>query len=359
MSTEISGAIDALMVAHPQARPDGAWDEELGAETNRALAQVGWLGVGLAPRLGGQGGDLADAAAVVEAVSAHGWPSPAADLLLVTNSLLAHAQAVRPGDGICAVVPTIAATDGAGRVSVRAPWVPWAPWAESLLLIVEDNWGEAALACVEAARAEVRPRHNLAGAPWGEVSLADAPSSIIGRFPQSGDRVTELVMGAGALARSIQVCAALERVRDLAVVHAQTRIQFGRPLANFQAVQQNLALLAGVVAAARAAVRQATRGLRDPLELADNPRLAVAKVQTSVAANEAARLAHQIHGAMGITREHELHRYTLTMLGAREEFGTEFWWAGRLATVIGAARDSWEWLCDIAEPGVREESTHV
>jgi acyl-CoA dehydrogenase len=347
MSTDISDAVGALLATHPQAAGSGGWDEDLGEKATLALARDGWLGVGLHESLGGQGGDFADAVAVAEAVSAAGWPSPVADVLLVTNALLTHAGAARPGGGIAVVVPVIAASDRPGRVRAHAPWAPWATWAEHLLFVVENADGPSTLVAVDATHATVSHRYNLAGAPWGDVEVADAPSVTIGTLPEPAERVMERIMGAGALARSIQVSVAMQQVRDLAVAHALSRIQFGRPLARFQAVQQNLAMLAGVAAAAGAAVRQAGGDALDPFELADNPRLAVAKVQTSVAANEASRLAHQIHGAIGVTREHELHRHTLAMLSAREEFGTEFMWGARLATAVRAAPDAWEWLCNI------------
>ena len=359
MSADIGDAIGGLLATHPQAAGDGGWDEDLGEKATLALARDGWLGVGLHERLGGQGGGFADAVAVAEAVSASGWPSPVADILFVTNALLTQAGASQPGGGIAVVVPVAATSDRPGRVRAHAPWVPWATWAEHLLFVAESANGQSILVAVDATQATVSHRYNLAGAPWGDVEVADAPSVVIGTLPDPADRVVEQIIGAGALARSIQVCAALQQVRDLAVAHAQARIQFGRPLGRFQAVQQNLAMLAGVVAAAGAAVRQAAGDAHDPFELADNPRLAVAKVQTSVAANEASRLAHQIHGAIGVTREHELHRHTLAMLSAREEFGTEFVWGARLATAVGDAPDGWEWLCNMGNQAVQEEHTDV
>jgi acyl-CoA dehydrogenase len=360
VSGEITTAVNALLAAHPQSGDNAGWDENAGAETTRALTEAGWLGVGLPTELGGEGGDLADAAAVIEAVSAHGWPSPAADVLLVTNAVLARAAKPLPTtDELSLVVPVRATTNVAGLVSVYAPWVPWAPWARQLLLITHAGPRQATLTVVDAGHADIRAHRNLAGAPWGEVSLLNAPGQPIASFDQPADQIVEMIHAVGALARSVQLSSALGKVRDLAVRHAQQRTQFGRPLAAFQAVQQNLAVLAGIVAAAQAAVRQALRYANYPLRLVDDSRLAVAKLQTSVAANEAARLAHQVHGAMGTTREHELHRHTLALLAWREEFGSEFHWSQRLTDAACAAGDLWEWLCDAGRSAPQEGLRHA
>ena len=145
----------------------------------------------------------------------------------------------------------------------------------------------------------------------------------------------------GALLRSIQVAGALERVRDLTVAYAREREQFGQPLNRFQAIQQELAELAGMVALAGAAVDQA---VEDP----SAKRVAVAKVVAGEAAGRVATLAHQVHGAIGFTYEHQLHRFTTRLWRWRDEFGTEAAWAeglGDLLARVGGDR-VWEVTTD-------------
>ena len=57
---------------------------------------------------------------------------------------------------------------------------------------------------------------------------------------------------------------------------------------------------------------------------------ASAKIRTGEAAAEGASIAHQVHGAIGFTKEHVLHRFTLRMLSWRDDFGSESYWAERL-----------------------------
>ena len=131
----------------------------------------------------------------------------------------------------------------------------------------------------------------------------------------------------GALLRSIQIAGALERILELTVTYAGDRKQFGQPLNRFQAVQQAIAEMAGVVALAGAAVDQA---VEDPT----GKRVAVAKVVAGEAAGRAAALAHQVHGAIGFTYEHQLHRFTTRLWRWRDEDGSEPAWAENLGDLL-------------------------
>ena len=88
--------------------------------------------------------------------------------------------------------------------------------------------------------------------------------------------------------------------------YAGERVQFGRPIGRFQAVQQQLALAAAEVAAASAAAEAAARAADADGVLAAELPIAMAKARTSEAAGAVARIAHQVHGAIGFTREHDL-----------------------------------------------------
>ena len=111
-------------------------------------------------------------------------------------------------------------------------------------------------------------------------------------------------------------------------------MQFGRPIGRFQAIQQNLAVLAGqaaaATAAAEAAIEVAVRDLGSPL-------VAAAKIRTGEAAGIGASIAHQVHGAIGFTQEHRLHYSTRRLWSWRDEFGNEAYWARRLGGVVAAA----------------------
>jgi acyl-CoA dehydrogenase len=111
------------------------------------------------------------------------------------------------------------------------------------------------------------------------------------------------------------------------VRYVTERKQFGRPIGTFQAVQHNLAILAGHVAAAGIAAGHAFRAA-DRGEATFE--IAVAKVRVGEAAGVGAGLAHQAHGAIGFTYEHSLHFVTRRLWSWRAEFGAEAHWAERI-----------------------------
>ena len=63
---------------------------------------------------------------------------------------------------------------------------------------------------------------------------------------------------------------------------------------------------------------------------------ASAKIRCAEAAQEGAAIAHQVVGAIGFTKEHVLHRFTLRMLAWRDDFGNESHWAAELGRRVAA-----------------------
>ncbi len=128
------------------------------------------------------------------------------------------------------------------------------------------------------------------------------------------DEVENELWARGALSRAILVAGAAQTALDLTVRYARERHQFGRPIAAFQAVQQQVAAP-----------------------------VAAAKIRTAQAAGPIAAIAHQVHGAIGMTQEHPL-RFTTTRLWAwRSEWGGEREWAQRIAAAAVRAGDEGLW----------------
>jgi len=324
--SDVRDAVLALLGRHAE-RPAGGQDDRRCRAAFAELAEHGWTRVGLPEDLGGHGGSLAEAAEVAEAASYHGAATPLADQVLIANAAAARLGMALPEAATC-VLPVI--TD-AGQGAA----VPWASWATHLL--VADRAGGTAL--VPACEARMTPGSNLSGLPSDLVELP-------GRVPGSdGADAAELLMGLGALARSVQIAAALRRCQDLSVTHARQRRQFGKALADLPVIQHELAALAGETAAAEAASRAAITAVMaatantGPPQPGGMPALAIAtaKVRAGLAATRGARSAHQIHGAMGITREYELHVHTLSMWAWRDEYGAERDWAQRLGVTVRSA----------------------
>jgi acyl-CoA dehydrogenase len=135
---------------------------------------------------------------------------------------------------------------------------------------------------------------------------------------------------------------ALDRLLEMTVRYANERQQFGQAINRFQAVQQQIAQLAGHTALASAAVGRAVSA-PDDLRM-----VATAKICAGHAAGAASAIAHQVHGAIGFTREHQLHRWTTKLWRWRDDYGSETFWARELgARVMASGADRvWEGLVE-------------
>ncbi len=280
--------------------PDDAW---------QAFAGTGLAQAALPEDAGGAG--LAAGLAVLRAAGRHAAPLPVAETMMAT--LLCHAAGMEAPTGPLVLCATAAGEEGGG-VTLRR--VPWARFASAVAVIGPE--GTLAL----RRPADVIPGANLAGEPRDDMALSGLPVAA-GTLPPDTDGA--LLM---ALARAAQLRGAMEQALAMTVRYASEREQFGRPLARFQAIQHHLAEIAGEAAASGAAVDAASEA-RTPFAFA------AAKARASQAAGAVARLAHQVHGAIGYTAEHDLHHWTKRLWAWRDECGNEAHWWRVLGTEAG------------------------
>ena len=180
------------------------------------------------------------------------------------------------------------------------------------------------------------------GAPGGRVVLIGRESWTIeagenvAREPRDTVRVDGVAIAAGstgltqaaliavgAAMRTQQIAGALTRLTGMTTQYAQDRVQFGRPIGKFQAVQQNLAVMAGQTAAAVAAAGMAAEAVANGVAILP---IAAGKARAGEAAGIGASIAHQVHGAIGFTFEHDLHFLTRRLWSWRDEFGKDAVW---------------------------------
>ena len=150
---------------------------------------------------------------------------------------------------------------------------------------------------------------------------------------------------------------AIERSLALSVEYANLRVQFGRPIGKFQAVQQSIAVLATQAAAARAAAEAGSEAIDEWLaggeSLTQSIAAASAKIRTGEAAGQACAISHQVFGAIGFTEEHELHRFTKRLWSWRDECGNEAFWSRALGERVlagDAGQTLWRAVVPVATP---------
>jgi acyl-CoA dehydrogenase len=120
-----------------------------------------------------------------------------------------------------------------------------------------------------------------------------------------------------ALAATVMLAGALGTVLDLTRRYAGERVQFGKPISAFQMVKRQVALLAGEVAVAGAAADAAVRAVATASADA-TPAVLAARVRAARSATAATAIAHQVHGAIGFTREHRLQHFTRRLWAWRD-----------------------------------------
>ncbi|GGQ72583.1 putative acyl-CoA dehydrogenase FadE [Couchioplanes caeruleus subsp. azureus] len=257
------------------------------------LAEAGVAGLVVPERWGGTQAGPADLVIAAEELGHHAVPGPLAETLAAVPALL-----VALGDDrLCDKwLPELAAGRVVGTLAAP-PWLPYAADAHAadLVLLAED--GAVRPARTGAAHASMDHTRRLF-----EVS----PGGALACGPDAAAAVTR-ALDLGVLAAAAQLLGAGCALLEAAVAHARTRVQFGRPIGRFQAVQHRLADVAvglefarPLLYAAAVTVGSADTAARD---------VSAAKVACGTAAHQAARAALQVHGAIGYTREHGLGRW--------------------------------------------------
>jgi len=222
--------------------------------------------------------------------------------------------------------------------------IPWGRHAAAIVAVASEEDGGPRTVVI-APQKVAREDRNWANEPrdrfeFSELLLADGQVGSKGK----GVDVRALHFE-GALFRAAQIVGALDRTMSITLQHARDRVQFGRPVASFQAVQQQLAELACQVAAAAAAL--------DGAITADGGMFAIAaaKARIGEGATEATAIAHRICAAMGFSHEHPLHRSTRRAWSWRDEFGTEVDWARWLGDIVAARGGAGVWPLLTDPPG--------
>ncbi|WP_413098258.1 acyl-CoA dehydrogenase family protein [Streptomyces sp. Inha503] len=299
------------------------------------LRELGLPRIGTPEDCGGSGGTLDDLLVVVQALAARGVGVPVVEAS-VADWVIGH---VRPLDDALATValenPSRAVSvDTDGRIMGELRAVPWA--RDATLLVVAGQGRETMLVDLRHESVTVEEGENLAGEPRDTVLLDGAPATPVASGPGY-----EAVRSRLALLWSAAVTGAAHGAYRLTKAYVSGRRQFDAPLLRLPAVSSGLALMRVQLVQADAALALA----RDAVATAGagDAAVASARVTTARTASEAARLAHQLHGAMGVTQEYPLHHFTRRLWAWRDAVAAEHEWAGELGTVAAESGEDAVW----------------
>jgi acyl-CoA dehydrogenase len=311
----------------------GGWKAPLWQALTEAGLPLSWV----PEDCGGSGASLAEGFSVLSAAGRFAIAVPLAETMLA-GWLLSQAKIASP-EGEMTVAPASPkdriAAGADGTLSGRARGIPFAKDAKHIAVLAQGAGGFS-IALVDAASCRIEAGLNLASDGSDTVTFNNAAPIAIKPAPKGFDQDSLMLMG--AVTRSLQIAGALESMLEISVRYSGERVAFEKKISKFQAVQHNLARLAGETAAAMTAASSAADTIANAAGFDDSVFLeaTAAKIRCAEAAEKGAAIAHQVHGAIGYTLEHILHRYTMRALAWRDDFGHESYWAVELGKRIAA-----------------------
>lgn len=299
----------AVRVIEQGGDPSALWDE---------LVQSGFLDALVDEEHGGAGLTLGQIEPLLQALGRHAVPLPVAETM-VARYLLAGAGVAAPQG------PIAFATASLGRDVI----VPFGAVASHILVDLGDRM---VLAVAGSAHTELT---GVAGSLAARMRWDNAPE---------GPTLLSLVCGLrtlGAVLRAAMMAGAAARLLAMTTAYANERVQFGKPIGRQQALQQNLAVMAEDTVACRLAAQLGCAGGVVPTLAA----AATAKSVTSASAPRIAATAHAVHGAIGISEEHDLQLYTRRLHEWRLADGSESYWNRLLGKArLASAGGSVDWV---------------
>ena len=298
----------------------------------KEMVELGWTGLAFPEEHGGVGGDFLDVCLLFEQLGYAQVPSPllasvAACGMPVARfgtsaqqerwlDAIANGQIVtaaplpwdRPGEG-----PTATRDGDAFVLDGTATFVPYAASAEHILVVARLD-GEPHAFWVDASDVTLDPLGTIGADRPCHVELSGV-RAVDALGPEAADAISLF----GAAATCAEMVGAAQHVLDMTVQYATEREQFGSAIGSFQAVQHHCANMAIDVLGSRFIAYEAGWLLSANRDAADE--VAMAKAWVSEAYERVCALGHQVHGAIGFTREHDLHLFSEHATSASLAFG--------------------------------------
>lgn len=288
------------------------------------VCELGLAGIGMPEDKGGSGGSLADLVVVVRELARAGLSTPIVEAS--TTSYSADAAAAGESFDTIVVAPDLDVPSKA--VTANFIQVPFADRADGLVIVTASSVVSVRLA---GESVTVEPGHDIAGLPDARVSLAGASVAHLSGGPGAAQVLNRL-----ALVRSASLLGTAWGAYELTRKYVTEREQFGAPLVKIPAVSTALAQMAVRTRFAQSALDRATAACAD-VHTPETRRfgaVSAARITAATAATLVARTSHQLHGAVGITAEYGLHRYTSKLWALRDADQSEFAYSSRLGARV-------------------------
>jgi alkylation response protein AidB-like acyl-CoA dehydrogenase len=336
-------------------------DSEALASLWKDVVELGWPALTISEEYGGSGLSFGDLAVLLEELGASLAPAPIVESVVTSHILERFApdalkadQLPQAASGEVLITPAIVERDAswdAANMAVAATrtdaglvitgekrFVSFAGQATHALALVRTDDGETALVVVpvsEASGVEQTPLDHISGIPVSSLSFneVEVPMSNVVAAGDEAVAATRELVAAGGVARAAQMAGLGRAVVEATIEYTANREQFGQPVGSFQAIQHYLAEMAIAAKKVNHLAHSAAWSFsRDGYSI---DRAAQAKIAASEKIPELCWTAHQSHGAIGYTQEHDLHLYTRRALAWKTDFGDPAFHKAILAGAMG------------------------
>ena len=295
----------------------------------RKMAGLGWLGISLPEQYGGTGGSLTDQTVLFEEIGRTLTPGP-----LLTSSVLAAQIVLNAGGdrqkddllpGVVSgeVILTLArgekletaSRDGGLTLSGESLFVPYAGLASHIICATRPAigaWPDTTLVLVDTQAGGVikTAMESIANYPQFLVEFDDVPlpgDAVLGEIAQGRPALDRAVQRA-TVAQCAETLGRAQMVLEMVVEYAGNRVQFGRPIGTFQAVQHRCADLKVAVDGVRMLTYQAAWRLDQGLPAGQE--ISMAKAQAGTLSRMATEAGHSIFAGISFTVEHDMQLYS-------------------------------------------------
>lgn len=327
------------------------------------LAGLGWLGLVFPEEYGGSELSFVELAILLEEMGRVLLPGPYFSTVLMAGMTIAEAgsedQKREYLSGIASgrLIMTLALTEPSGRwdaegVQATAEpsgdgyalngvklYVPNASVSDHVIVAARTGQEESDVSLfVVPSNADgltITALQTLASDKQSELALDNVyvpGSALLGELNGGWD-IIEKVLAWGAVGKCAEMLGGAQRTLDMTVEYAKGRIQFGRSIGSFQAIQHHVADMAADVEGCRHITYQAAWSLAEGLR--SEREVAMAKAWVSDAYHRVCMTAHQCHGAIGFTREHDLQLYSRRAKSGELMFGDAEFHMEKVASAVG------------------------
>jgi alkylation response protein AidB-like acyl-CoA dehydrogenase len=335
-------------------------EEGYSAELWQEMANLGWMGLAFPEKYGGSDMNFLDLAILLEEMGRACLPGPYFSTVVLSGLPIldigsdeqkeAYLPKIASGELIFTLalteasasyeesgIETKATADGDNYViSGTKLFVPDANVADYMLVVAKTSKGttifivDAKSPGISHTVLKTIANDKLCEVVFDKVKVSK--DNILGGLNQGWPEVEKIIQRA-AVAKCCEMTGCIQQALDMTVDYAKERKQYGHPIGSFQVIQHYCADMATDVDGTRLAAYQAAWMLSQGLPCTQE--VAIAKAWAGEACQRVMALAHQIHGAIGVTLDHDLQYYTRRAKAAEVSFGDASFYREVVAQEMG------------------------